>query len=51
MTFKTHVRFVSISDNANPDILHVPAHWHENHDEIIAILEGKKGSREVEWRN
>ncbi|KAJ4475688.1 hypothetical protein J3R30DRAFT_3294175, partial [Lentinula aciculospora] len=32
---------VRIKGGADDDILQVPTHWHEFHDEIITVLEGK----------
>lgn len=28
---------------ADDEDFFVPAHWHEEHDEIITVLEGKRG--------
>ncbi|KIK51409.1 hypothetical protein GYMLUDRAFT_252105 [Collybiopsis luxurians FD-317 M1] len=41
MTFEPQLRVVKISGKQEDDIFYVPTHWHEGHDEIIAVREGK----------
>ncbi|KAJ3967415.1 hypothetical protein EV361DRAFT_807305 [Lentinula raphanica] len=35
------LRIVKTRGGADDDIFKVPLHWHENHDEIITVLEGR----------
>jgi len=41
MTFEPHIRLIKINGDADDDDFLVPTHWHEDHDEIITVLEGK----------
>ncbi|KAJ3930984.1 MAG: hypothetical protein NXY57DRAFT_941232 [Lentinula lateritia] len=41
MTFEPQLRIIKIRGLPDDKILKVPIHWHENHDEIITVLEGK----------
>ncbi|KAJ3736796.1 hypothetical protein DFJ43DRAFT_528556 [Lentinula guzmanii] len=41
LTFEPQLRIVRVRGGADDEILRVPTHWHENHDEIVAVLEGK----------
>ncbi|KAH7870379.1 uncharacterized protein C8R40DRAFT_1268070 [Lentinula edodes] len=41
MTFEPQVRIVKIRGAPDDDIFRVPSHWHEDHDEIMTIYEGR----------
>ncbi|KAJ3984494.1 hypothetical protein F5890DRAFT_1516510 [Lentinula detonsa] len=41
MTFKLQTRLVKIRGGPDDEVLQVPTHWHEHHDEIITVLEGQ----------
>ncbi|KAJ4489929.1 hypothetical protein J3R30DRAFT_3321311, partial [Lentinula aciculospora] len=41
MTFEPQVRIINVKGGADGERLRTPTHWHEDHDEIITIREGK----------
>ncbi|KIK61337.1 hypothetical protein GYMLUDRAFT_73347 [Collybiopsis luxurians FD-317 M1] len=41
MTFQNQVRRVEVRGRVDDELLYAPTHWHENHDEIIHVLEGQ----------
>ncbi|KAF5392781.1 hypothetical protein D9757_001018 [Collybiopsis confluens] len=41
MTFENNIRRVEVGGQEGDDIFYVPTHWHENHDEMICVLEGQ----------
>ncbi|KIK51400.1 hypothetical protein GYMLUDRAFT_50556 [Collybiopsis luxurians FD-317 M1] len=41
ITFEPQLRIISISGNEEDEVFHGPIHWHESHDEIITVREGK----------
>ncbi|KAF5379639.1 hypothetical protein D9757_009183 [Collybiopsis confluens] len=41
LTFKPQERIARVIGAQDDDIFLVPLHWHENHDELITVLEGK----------
>lgn len=40
-TFEPQVRIVKIRGAPDDEIFRVPSHWHEDHDEIMTIYEGR----------
>ncbi|KAE9406514.1 hypothetical protein BT96DRAFT_933998 [Gymnopus androsaceus JB14] len=41
MTFEGHLRRVDVRAGEDDDVLIVPSHWHQDHDEVMHVLEGK----------
>ncbi|KAF5345417.1 hypothetical protein D9757_013482 [Collybiopsis confluens] len=41
LTLKPQERVARAAGGEGDDILLVPMHWHENHDEVMTVLEGK----------
>ncbi|KIK51410.1 hypothetical protein GYMLUDRAFT_234117 [Collybiopsis luxurians FD-317 M1] len=41
LTLEPQLRVVKVRGGEDDDIFVVPPHWHESHDELITVLEGK----------
>ncbi|KAJ3836369.1 hypothetical protein F5878DRAFT_643601 [Lentinula raphanica] len=41
LVLEPQLRIVKTRGGADDDIFKVPLHWHEDHDEIITVLEGR----------
>ncbi|KAE9406515.1 hypothetical protein BT96DRAFT_915226 [Gymnopus androsaceus JB14] len=41
LTFEGHIRRVDVRAAEDDDAFIVPSHWHQEHDEVLRVLEGK----------
>jgi len=41
LTFEGHLRRVDVRADEDDDVFIVPSHWHQDHDEVMRVLEGK----------